>query len=30
LNLSAGIGSGGSYNVGASLKIPIGSKKKKK
>jgi hypothetical protein len=30
LNLSVGIGSGGSYNIGASLKIPIGSKLKKK
>lgn len=30
LTFSAGLGSGRSYNLGVSLRVPIGSKKKKK
>ena len=30
LSVSAGLGSGRAYNLGVSLRVPIGSKKKKK
>jgi len=30
LTVKAGVGSGGSYNVGVNARIPIGSKKKKR